>query len=226
MCGRYSFSTSKEKIKEQLPEIETGENLRNSFNIAPTQHAYVITNNKPDKLQYFTWGLVPYWSRDGKNSGKLINARSEGIEVKPSFRVPIRQRRCVVLADSFYEWRRIGKNKVPYRIFLKDGKLLEMAGVFDIWQKGNLGHRSFSIITISPNQEMSSLHSRMPVIFENGEDRNKWLDSNLPLEEALSLLKTPSNDILKYYRVSEKLNSPKNNSADLHQELPELPSLF
>lgn len=226
MCGRYSFSTSKEKIEEQFPGLETIENLRSSYNIAPTQHAYVITNDKPNKLQYFTWGLVPYWSRDGKNSGKLINARSEGIEVKPSFRVPIRRQRCIVLADSFYEWRRIGSNKIPYRIFPKSGKLLMMAGVFDIWRKGNLGHRSFSVITTSPNTEMSTLHSRMPVLFDNEDDRDLWLDNSLTLDEVLSLLKTPPNDILKYYRVSEKVNSPKNNSEDLHQELPELPSLF
>jgi len=226
MCGRYSFSASKEKVKAQFPEVETGDNLRTSYNIAPTQHAYIITSEKPEKLQYFSWGLVPYWSRDGKNSGKLINARSVGIEVKPSFRVPIRKKRCVVLADSFYEWRRIGKNKVPYRIFLKDGKLLEMAGIYDIWQQGDIGQRTFSVITTTPNAEMSSLHSRMPVLFENEDDRNLWLDDSLTLEEVLSLLKTPSDDILQYYRVSERLNSPKNNSNDLHQELPELPSLF
>ena len=129
MCGRYSFSVSAERIKQQFPELETGENLRLSYNIAPTQHAYVIANNDPKKLQYLTWGLIPHWSRDGKNSGKLINARREGISGKPSFRIPIRSRRCIVLADSFYEWRKIGKNKVPYRIFLKNGALLEMAGV-------------------------------------------------------------------------------------------------
>ena len=101
-----------------------------------------------------------------------------------------------------------------------------MAGVFDIWRKGNLGHRSFSVITTSPNTEMSTLHSRMPVLFDNEDDRDLWLDNSLTLDEVLSLLKTPPNDILKYYRVSEKVNSPKNNSEDLHQELPELPSLF
>ena len=101
-----------------------------------------------------------------------------------------------------------------------------MAGIYDIWQQGDIGQRTFSVITTTPNAEMSSLHSRMPVLFENEDDRNLWLDDSLTLEEVLSLLKTPSDDILQYYRVSERLNSPKNNSNDLHQELPELPSLF
>lgn len=92
MCGRFSFVASQEKIQHQLGlDFETGANLRINFNIAPTQHAYVITNEKPRALQYLTWGLIPSWSNDGKNIGQLINARSEGIETKPSFRVPIRK---------------------------------------------------------------------------------------------------------------------------------------
>jgi len=225
MCGRYSFSISAERIKHQFPEVETGGNLQANYNIAPTQNGYVVTNEHPKNLQHFAWGLVPHWSRDGKNTGRLINARREGISGKPSFRIPIRQRRCVVLADSFYEWRRIGKNKVPYRIFLKNGKLLEIAGVWDIWEEGNYPIKSFSIITTTPNAEMSGIHSRMPVIFETKEEREKWLQHQ-PLDDILNLLKTPSDDILGMYRVSEKLNSVKNNSADLHQELPDIPSLF
>lgn len=225
MCGRYSFTATAERVKQLFPELETGENLLTSYNIAPTQQAYVIANDQPNKLQYLNWGLVPHWARDGKNSGKLINARKEGIEVKPSFRISIRQRRCVVLADSFYEWRRIGANKVPYRISLENGKLIAMAGIWDIWQQGNYAIKTFSIITTPPNAEISTIHTRMPVIFENELDRRQWLD-NIPLPQVLELLKTPSDGILTRYRVSERLNSVKNNSPDLHQELPELPSLF
>ena len=100
MCGRFSLATSKEKIQSEIPFVETANNLRLSYNIAPTQHANIVTNDSPERLQYVTWGLIPYWSKDGKNEGKLINARSEGIETKPSFRIPIRKRRCLILADS------------------------------------------------------------------------------------------------------------------------------
>ncbi|MEZ5057353.1 MAG: SOS response-associated peptidase [Saprospiraceae bacterium] len=225
MCGRYSFVVSIEKIKQEFPDLEAMENIRVSYNIAPTQHAYVITNEKPDKLQYLIWGLVPHWSNDGKNSGKLINARREGIEVKPSFRLPIRKRRCLVLADSFYEWKTVGNQKIPYRILPKNGKIMTFAGLWDVWYDGNYAVKSFTIITTAANRDVSNLHDRMPVILNNKKQQDAWL-ADLPLEESLEILNTPPEGLLKMYRVSDKLNSPKNNSHDLHQELPEQPSLF
>ncbi len=225
MCGRFSLAASKEKIQAELPFIETGNNLRISYNIAPTQHAYIVTNDNPERLQYVTWGLIPYWSKDGKNSGKLINARSEGIETKPSFRIPIRKRRCLVIADSFYEWRREGGKKVPHRIFLKNGHLIIAAGIWDVWYKGDYAIKSFSIITTAPNQEMQSIHSRMPVLLTNQGAYKKWLESP-SLEETLGMLKTPEDGILTYYQVSEKVNSVRNDAPDLHHEVPKQPNLF
>ena len=226
MCGRYSFVASKEKIQQQLgSEIETGANLRINFNVAPTQHSYVITDDKPNILQYITWGLIPYWSKDSKIAGKLINARREGIESKPSFRVPIRKKRCLVLADSFYEWKKVGTKKQPYRIMLKSGDLLLMAGIWDTWYDDQYAVKSFSIITTGPNKDVDSVHDRMPVILYKKEDQEKWLEDQ-PLEDVLSLLKTPEDGILEMYRVSEKVNSVKNNSPDLHQRIPDSPTLF
>ena len=226
MCGRFSFVASQEKIQHQLGlDFETGANLRINFNIAPTQHAYVITNEKPRALQYLTWGLIPSWSNDGKNIGQLINARSEGIETKPSFRVPIRKNRCLVLADSFYEWKQQGGEKVPYRILLRNGDLMLMAGIWHVWYKGDYAIRSFSIITCPPNQEMTGIHNRMPVIFDRISDQQKWL-SDLSLDEVLPMLHTPENGILDMYKVSSKVNSVKNNSPDLHQRIGDTPTLF
>lgn len=226
MCGRYSFVASKEKIQQQLgPEMETGANLRINFNVAPTQHSYVITNDKPNALQYITWGLIPYWSKDAKIAGKLINARSEGIESKPSFRVPIRKKRCLVLADSFYEWKKVGAQKLPYRIMLKNADLLLLAGIWDVWYDDQYAVKSFSIITTSPSKDVDQVHDRMPVILHKKEDQEKWLQEQ-PLEEVLSMLKTPEDGILEMYRVSDKVNSVKNNAPDLHQRVPDLPTLF
>src|SRR5690606_16452587 len=225
MCGRYSFFVSKERIQQQLPNVETGENMRLSYNIAPTQHAYVVTNDNPNKLQYITWGLIPKWSNDGKNTGKLINARREGIETKPSFRLPVRKRRCIVPADSFYEWKTYGVRKIPYRILLKNNELLMMAGVWDVWYDGNYAVKTFSIITTGPNKEMTGIHDRMPVLLTTGDIQKKWL-SDAPLDDVLELLHTPSDNILRIYRVSEKVNSVKNDFPDLHLELPENRSLF
>lgn len=226
MCGRYSFVASKEKIQQQLgTEVEVGANLRINFNVAPTQHSYVITNDKPQALQYLTWGLIPYWSRDNKIAGKLINARREGIESKPSFRVPVRKKRCLVLADSFYEWKKVGGKKIPYRIMLKNGDLLLLAGIWDVWYDDQYAVKSFSIITTAPNQDMQGIHDRMPVILHRKEDQEKWLE-DLPLEKAIPLLQTPEDGILEMYRVSEKVNSVKNNSPDLHQRISDPPTLF
>lgn len=226
MCGRYSFVASKEKIQQQLgAEVETGANLRINFNVAPTQHSYVITNDKPQLLQYITWGLIPYWSKDSKNAGKLINARSEGIEAKPSFRVPVRKRRCLVLADSFYEWKKVGTKKQPYRILLKNGELILMAGIWDVWYDNNYAVKSYSIITTAPNKEVSSVHDRMPVILHRKEDQQRWLEDQ-PLESVLEILKTPEDGILEMYRVSDKVNYVKNNSPDLHQKISDTPTLF
>ncbi len=225
MCGRFSFSTSKEKIQQQLGDVEIGSNLRINFNVAPTQHSYVITNESPNRLQYFTWGLIPHWSNDGKNTGKLINARMEGIATKPSFRLPIRKRRCWVLADSFYEWRKEGTQKIPYRILPKNGGLMVMAGIWDVWYKGDYAVKSFSIITCPANKEVAPLHDRMPVMFTTKAERERWLQ-DMEVENVLELLHTAPDGTLNIYRISDKVNSVKNNSPELHEQVPEPPTLF
>jgi putative SOS response-associated peptidase YedK len=225
MCGRFSLATSKEKLQQQLPFVDATETLRVSYNIAPTQHAYVVTNDHPERLQYITWGLVPHWSNDGKNTGRLINARREGIETKSSFRIPIRKRRCIIPADSFYEWRREGVRKIPYRIFLKNGDLMLFAGVWDVWYSGDYGLKTFSIITTDANEEISSIHNRMPVLLTGIEEQKRWLESE-DLDEILGLLQTPQDGILNRYRVPELVNSVANNSPELHYEVPEPPTLF
>lgn len=225
MCGRFSLVAPKEKLQQQLPQVEVPEVLRPSYNIAPTQHAYVVTDDQPERLQYITWGLVPHWSEDGKNSGRLINARREGIETKPSFRVPIRRRRCLVPADSFYEWRRVGRDKIPYRILLKNNDLMIFAGIWDIWYQGDYGLKTFSIITTDANEDVADIHDRMPVLLTTPEQQKRWLESE-DLDEVLMLLQTPQDHIIKKYRVTDKVNAVTNDSPDMHSEVPEPPTLF
>ena len=225
MCGRFSFVASIEKIEKQLGSIEVENNLRTSFNIAPTQHAYVITNDSPRRLQYLTWGLIPHWSRDGSNTGKLINARMEGILTKPSFRLPVRTRRCLVPADSFYEWRKVGGQKIPYRIFLRSEEIMLMGGIWDIWYKGDYAIKSFSIITTPPNLEISGIHNRMPLILTGREEQKRWLEEE-DVSRISEMMHPAENHIFKIQRVSEKVNSIKNNSVELHQSIQDLPELF
>lgn len=215
MCGRFSFSTTKEKLRQQLGDIDVDAPLEVHWNIAPTQSAYVITNEEPHRLNSFTWGLLPYWSKEGTVTGRLINARREGIAEKPSFRTPFRRRRCWVLADSFYEWRRAGKEKIPYRIHTTDGELLVMAGIWDRWGHGEEAIRTFSIITTTPNREVAFLHDRMPALLLTAHQRERWLLSD-DVDELLQLLDTPPDGCLDYYRVSQALNSPRNDNAALH----------
>ena len=175
MCGRYSFSTTRELIAEEL-EVESPLQLELNFNIAPTHLAYVITNQNSNALDQLNWGLIPSWSKDGKLTGKLINARIEGISTKPSFRMAIRKRRCLVIADSFYEWRKEGRNKIPYRIRPNSEKLLALAGIWEEWH-GEHGKkiRTFSILTTDANEDVKNIHNRMPLFFPTREAQKKMV---------------------------------------------------
>ncbi len=225
MCGRFSMTITEEVIKNNFDDIRIDFPMQVSYNVAPTHNSYVITNDKPHRLQYFTWGLVPYWSEDGENKGRLINARKEGIAGKISFRIPIRKQRCLVLADSFYEWKKNGYTKIPYRVVPIDGDLMVMAGIWDVWQQNDRIIKSFAIITTGANREMSEYHTRMPVLLQTKAQQNAWL-SDLPLENVLGMLQTPKDGSVLIYRVSEKVNFVEINTPELHDEIPEPPNLF
>jgi putative SOS response-associated peptidase YedK len=226
MCGRFSFAVTAKKIEETFGgEVSIKNDLKISYNIAPTQDSYVITNTQPQLLQLYKWGLIPYWAKNTSGAARLINARSEGIDTKPSFRTPINKRRCLVVVDSFYEWKRSAAQKIPYRIRMKDDQLMVMAGIWDSWTDGKNIIKSFSIITTEPNEEMKTVHNRMPVILENKDSWYEWL-ADQPVEKVLQMLKTPPNNILDIYRVSTEVNSVRNNAAHLHREVPETPTLF
>jgi putative SOS response-associated peptidase YedK len=220
MCGRYSFATSREKVNKHFGlSIET--ELEKRYNIAPNQKAYVIMNDSPKELVQLKWGLVPHWmNKNGANSN-LINARSEGISAKPSFRLPIRKKRCLVLADGFYEWKSYGRKKLPHRIVSKESQLMVFAGIWDEWQD----RKTFTIITTTPNEEMKWLHDRMPVILPTLETQQKWL-SDLPLKEALKLLKPMEDNTLRIYPVSDRLNKGEHDAEDLWTEIKTPPTLF
>jgi len=226
MCGRYSFAPKPKQLETALPGIQLPEQLEISYNIAPTPQAYVVASQQPLELRKMEWGLVPHWSADGKNSGKLINARAEGIEEKPSFRDAIHSRRCLIPVDSFYEWRKEpGGKKAPYRILLAGGGLMFMAGIWDEWRQGDMLKHTFSIITTSPNQEMETLHNRMPLIFSDAAKQEQWL-SEKSLAKVLPMMRPLQDGMLRMYRVSDQLNKPGYDKEDLHQQVPEPWLLF
>jgi len=225
MCGRYSFASDKNQLKKQFGNLEYGQNLEINFNVAPTQKGYIIADNAPDALQQFKWGLIPFWAKDEKIGGRMINARSETILEKPAFRQAARHRHCLVIADSFYEWSKKNTTKIPYRILPKDDSLLVMAGIWESWQGPEESVYSFSIITCPPNEDMNGIHDRMPVIFHQDSEWQAWLEEKDP-QAITELLQTPVQGLLKMYPVSTRVNSVRNNGPVLHQAVEEQRDLF
>ena len=157
------------------------------------------------------WGLVPFWSKEPGGKRPLINARAEGIEAKPSFRGPVRHRRCIVPASGFYEWRRQGTGKQPYFVRPAEDEVFALAGIWDHWE-GKQGEviESVAIITTSANELMQPIHDRMPVIFEE-EDVAEWIAPTTKLEKALPMLKPCSLTRMMTYSVSSLVNSARHD---------------
>lgn len=215
MCKRFSFKTTEKALEEQL-NIRAGGNIRWSYNIAPTHHAYVLLDESPNRIQYLTWGLIPGHSRDGENKGKLINARKEGIAVSPSFRIPIRSRRCLVLADSFYCWQKEGLKETPFRVTLEKDALMLLAGIWDIWYKGDYAIKSFSIITRPSTGSLKDIVPRMPVLIQNPIDQQQWF-SDISLSKVQSILDHKNDDQYHFYKISPEIHSIKKNDESLHK---------
>ncbi|MFN8576167.1 MAG: SOS response-associated peptidase [Candidatus Sericytochromatia bacterium] len=212
MCGRYTISILLEEIEKYFG-VEVPEIYQPRYNSAPSQFLPVITNKEPNIVQFFKWGLIPYWSKDPNIGHKMINARSETITEKPSFKNPFKTKRCLVIADSYYEWKNTEEGKIPYRIKLKDNNVFAFAGIWEIWNKEE-SIKSFSIITTKASDEISDLHERMPVILPY-ENYKAWLNNELKEDEALSIIKDCLKDKFEYYQVSKKVNSPTNDNKDL-----------
>jgi len=212
MCGRYSFSNPKDII-ERFGLVQLEFDFGPRYNIAPSQQVpVVIHQNGGNRLLMFKWGLIPYWAKDENIGNKLINARAETLEEKPSFRKSLEQKRCLVLADGFYEWKKEGRGKKPYRITLQDGRPFAFAGLWDTWLSPT-GQRinSCVIITTTPNKLMEPIHNRMPVILQQDME-SLWLDVNITSSREVKGLLTPfSADLMVAYEVSQLVNSPCND---------------
>lgn len=224
MCGRFTLFADFNDIMERFNiEAAIEEDLYNpSYNIAPTHSVLsVINDGSKNRLGYLKWGLIPSWAKDMKIGYKMINARSETITEKASFRDAFLKRRCLVIADSFYEWKRHGdKTKTPMRIKLKSNQLFAMAGLWERWKSPN-GHSIFSctVITTTPNELVQDIHNRMPVILRP-EDEKIWLDpANNNPKSLEHLLKPLPKNLMDAYEVSSLVNSPKNNSPNLIQQI-------
>lgn len=218
MCGRYSFTIKDtKKLKKRFDLKKITSDLTPRFNIAPSQSAPVILNQSPETLSLIRWGLIPHWAKEEKIGYKMINARAETIAEKPSFKGPLKSKRCLVLADSFYEWKKVDGKKRPFRIMLKDGEIFALAGIWDCWQNQDKELLTFAIITTSPNSLMKSIHDRMPVIIAQ-ENEREWL-SDIDTKNALKLLKPFSANKMEAYEISTIINSPRHDSSEVIKPL-------
>jgi putative SOS response-associated peptidase YedK len=170
--------------------LELGElpvDFTSNQNISPGQNVGAVTDSRLRNVELFRWGLIPSWAKDPSIGYKMFNARSETIAEKPSFRTAFAKRRCLILADGFYEWKLVGNKKVPFLFKLKDQKPFTFAGIWETWTD-ILGNKipTCSIITTSPNSLMAEYHDRMPVIFDTTERWN-WLEDR-PQDELIKMM--------------------------------------
>jgi len=218
MCGRYRLSRRKQIIEEHFDSISGEEDWSPRYNIAPTQPIPVIRQNPKEpvrELSLMRWGLIPSWAEDASGAARMINASSETAATKPAFRDSMKDRRCLIPADGFYEWVRTGKAKQPFCFEVNQGQLFAFAGLWDRW-KDPSGHwvKSCSILTTTPNAVVSAIHDRMPVILDRVA-YDLWLDPGMTNVAAVSeLLKPYDARQMRCYPVSTRVNHVVNDDEE------------
>jgi len=217
MCGRFTLTVDPAELQESFGDYDFPKQFAPRFNIAPTQPVLAIPNDGTNRADFFIWGLIPMWAKDPSIGNRLINARGETLGEKPSFRGSYKYKRCLILADGFYEWKSQPgtKAKVPHFIHMKDRQPFAFAGLWDEWNSpdGSL-IRSCTIVTIDPNELMAPIHNRMPVILPS-DAYAQWLDSAPQAPDQLQpLIKPYPADEMAAYPVSTLVNNPKNDLAE------------
>ncbi|MBC8215314.1 MAG: SOS response-associated peptidase [Candidatus Marinimicrobia bacterium] len=195
-----------------IEEWKAPETYAPSYNISPSQHAPILRDTGTRSVRQMQWGLIPSWANDPSVGSQLINARSETILKKPSFQHLVSNRRCIVISDGYYEWKRTGNQKIPYYIRSKHHRLLPMAGLWDMWSAPN-GKTiySYTIITTPPQDALAHIHHRMPAILPY-KNLDIWLQhTRSSIDKAVEIL-APCREALRAHPVSAYVNSPVNNS--------------
>lgn len=213
MCGRFAFYSPAEAAAA-LFAVTGAAKVQPRYNIAPTQYVAAIRSNESAEreLLLLRWGLVPFWAKEPSIGNRMINARAETVAEKPSFRAAYRHRRCLVLADGFYEWRKETNGKVPYYISLENGGPFAFAALWENWLDKESGEslQTTALITTAANDYMQSLHHRMPVILEPGT-ATRWLEGDATLLEDVSA----NSPELTAWPVDRRVNNARNEGEDL-----------
>lgn len=218
MCGRYSLVAGADQLALRFDFDPAGLDLPPNFNVAPTHSVLTVRADEAHHREaaLMRWGLIPSWAKDKSVGYRMINARAETVAERPSYRTALQRRRCLVIADGFYEWRREGKARTPMRITLRSGEPFAFAGLWETWRdpEGDL-IRSCTIITTAPNELVGGIHDRMPVILPPDLEP-LWLDPDVKDSTILADILAPYPDEhMQAYQVSALVNSVHNNTPEV-----------
>ena len=220
MCGRFTLTSNMDDLQGRFGFEARDLVFRPSYNIAPTQPVLAVTIDGQRRAELMRWGLIPFWAKDIKIGYRMINAVGETAATKPAFRAAFKKRRCLVLADGFFEWRKEGKEKIPTYIFQKSKMPFAFAGLWENW-KSPEGEdvRSCTILTTTPNELIQPIHNRMPVMLSQ-ETEALWLDPMTEKAETLTplLLPAPAEELTTIV-VSSHVNSSRNEGAECVQPI-------
>lgn len=214
MCGRFTLLADELKIRERFGVNNEFELDRPNYNVAPGQNVLaIIYDGREKRAGFLRWGLVPSWANDEKIGYKMINARSETAHVKPSFKNLMTKKRCLVIADSFYEWQQTDEGKVPKRFQLKNRELFAFAGLWDKWESKDKKIYTCTLLTTEADEFMRDYHHRMPIILPKDLE-DDWLKASFQSpKEAQQFLQEVKPDPLTAYTVSNYVNNARNNDV-------------
>ena len=216
MCGRYSLIADIGELAGRFEFDGDWDKFESRYNVAPTQEVLTVVGGETRRGGFMRWGLIPHWAKDPKIGARMINARAETVSEKPAFRDALRRRRCLVPADGFYEWQRVGASKKPMRIVMRSGEPFAFAGLWSVWRDPD-GNRipSCTIITTAANDLLRPIHDRMPVILPKQVEKF-WLDGSVEDSNALASILTPHpSDAMDAYEVSPLVNSAANDGPEV-----------
>lgn len=222
MCGRFTLRTPASEIA-RLFDV-TVPDFQPRYNLAPSQAVAAVRldpRREKREFAFLRWGLIPSWADDPKTGYRMINARAETVATKPSFRHAFRERRCLILADGFYEWQKTNDKKQPYFMRMKDDRPFAFAGLWECWKGGGDEVESCTIIVTEANELLESIHDRMPVIV-SPEDYDLWLDPEFEDKESLQKMLRPYPvGEMEAYPVNTIVNTPKNDVEECIQPMGE-----
>lgn len=220
MCGRFSLKAAPDDLEKVLG-APPPPGYRPRFNIAPMQEVLAVAMEDDRRApRLLRWGLVPFWADDPSIGGRMINARAETVAEKPAYRAAFNRRRCLIVADGFYEWQRRPDGKHPMRIQMRTGAPFLLAGLWERWDKKGRPLETCTILTTGPNPLMQPIHDRMPVIL-NQHASTSWLSPESSADELLGLLRPYSPDEMEAYEVSALVNNPGHDVPECIDPVPQ-----